>query len=58
MTLQDYAYRKVPEYYPDMWRDGFTPYEVMAAFKKQMYQAYEKRAAVDEVKISSEVKLK
>lgn len=41
-----------------MWRDGFTPYEVMAAFKKQMYQAYEKRAAVDEVKISSEVKLK
>ena len=41
-----------------MWRDGFTPYEVMAAFKKQMYQAYDERSMVDEVKISSEVKLK
>jgi hypothetical protein len=58
MTLQDYVYRNVPEYYPDMWRDGFTPYEVMAAFKKQMYQAYDERTMVDEVKISSEVKLK
>ena len=58
MTLQDYVYRNVPEYYPDMWWDGFTPYEVMAAFKKQMYQAYDERTMVDEVKISSEVKLK
>ena len=58
MTLQDYVYRNVPEYYPDMWQDGFTPYEVMAAFKKQMYQAYDERTMVDEVKISSEVKLK
>lgn len=58
MTIQDYAYRNVPEYYPDMWRDGYTPYEVMYALKRQMYQAHEERTMIDEVKISSEVKLK
>jgi hypothetical protein len=58
MTLQDYVYRNVPEYYPDMWRDGFTPEEVMTAFRKQMLEGVEDRQMVNEIKISSEVKLK
>ena len=58
MSLQDYAYRNVPEYYPDMWRDGYTPYEVMYALKRQMYQGYEERQMVDDIKITSEVRLK
>lgn len=58
MTLLDYTQRKVPTYYPDMWRDGFTPYEVMAAFKKQMLQGIEDRQMANEIKISSEVKFK
>ena len=41
-----------------MWRDGYTPYEVMYALKRQMYQAHEERTMIDEIKISSEVKLK
>lgn len=38
MTLADYYNRNVPDYYPDMWRDGYTPYEVMTAFRKQMLE--------------------
>ena len=58
MTLLDYTQRKVPEYYPDMWRDGFTPKEVMTAFRKQMLEGVEDRQMVNEIKISSEVRLK
>ena len=58
MTLQDYVYRNVPEYYPDMWRDGYMPYEVMTAFRKQMLEGIEDRQMVNEIKISSEVKLR
>lgn len=41
-----------------MWRDGYTPYEVMYALKRQMYQGYEERQTVDDIKITSEVRLK
>ena len=58
MTLLDYTQRKVPDYYPDMWRDGFTPEEVMTAFRKQMLEGIEDKQMVNEIKISSEVRLK
>ena len=58
MTLADYYSRNVPDYYPDMWRDGYTPYEVMTAFRKQMLEGIEDRQMVNEIKISSEVKLR
>lgn len=58
MTLLDYTQRKVPDYYPDMWRDGFNPYEVMTAFKKQMWDGIEDNQMASEIKISSEVKVK
>ena len=41
-----------------MWRDGFTPEEVMSAFRKQMLEGVEDRKMVNEIKISSEVRLK
>ena len=41
-----------------MWRDGYTPYEVMTAFRKQMLEGVEDRQMVNEIKISSEVRLK
>ena len=31
--IDDY-FRKVPEYYPEMYQDGFTPEEIMYAFRK------------------------
>ena len=58
MTLLEYTQRKVPDYYPDMWRDGYTPYEVMNAFRKQMLEGIEDRQMVNEIKISSEEKLR
>ena len=33
-TLIDDYFRKVPEYYPEMYQDGFTPEEIMYAFRK------------------------
>ena len=41
-----------------MWRDGFNPYEVMTAFKKQMWDGIEDSQMASEIKISSEVKVK
>lgn len=41
-----------------MWRDGYTPYEVMNAFRKQMLEGIEDRQMVNEIKISSEEKLR
>ena len=35
-TLIDDYFRKVPEYYPEMYQDGFTPEEIMYAFRKQL----------------------
>ena len=42
-TLIDDYFRKVPEYYPEMYQDGFTPEEIMYAFRKQL-----RRQAEDE----------
>ena len=33
-TLIDDYFRKVPDYYPEMYQDGFTPEEIMYAFRK------------------------
>ena len=56
-TLIDDYFRKVPEYYPEMYQDGFTPEEIMYAFRKQRH-----RKAEDEhpgkINLSSKVKIK
>lgn len=36
MTLDDYYFRTVPEYYPTMYLDGFTPEQIMYAFRRKM----------------------
>ena len=38
--------RKIPDYYPTMYLDGFTPEEVMYAAKRQMYQQILERKAM------------
>ena len=38
MSLIDDYYRKVPTYYPTMYLDGFSPYEILYACRKQMYE--------------------
>ena len=54
MTLSDYYNRQVPDYYPTMYLDGYTPQQILMAKRIQMLQSQ----TVDEVKITSEVKIK
>lgn len=62
MTLADYYYRKVPEYYDYMHLDGYTPDEIMYAARKKFNREYAERLAreneVDSIKITSEVKVR
>jgi hypothetical protein len=68
MTLADYYNRNIPEYYDTMYLDGYTPDQIMTAFRKKMYRDYEarqeaKRAEAEaneipNVKIISEVKIR
>ena len=56
-TLIDDYFKKVPEYYPEMYQDGFTPEEIMYAFRRQMRRKAEDERPV-KINFSSEVKIK
>lgn len=43
MSLIDHYFRKVPDYYPTMYQDGFTEAEIWHAFHKKMRQDEEAR---------------
>ena len=46
MSLLEQHNRRIPDYYPTMYLDGFTPEEVMYAAKRQMYQQILERKAM------------
>ena len=62
MTLADYYNRNIPEYYDTMYLDGYTPDEIMVAHHRTMRKRLEalrkEREQVDEIKISSMIKIK
>ena len=62
MTLENYRFREIPEYYDWMYLDGFTPDEILYALHKKMnrQQAEQEELAdsVDSSKVKSEVKIK
>lgn len=66
MTLFDYYDRQIPDYYPTMRMDGYTPAQIMHAAHRKVVREYEarqeaKRAEANEiptVKIVSEVKVR
>ena len=62
MTLENYRFREIPEYYDWMYLDGFTPDEILYALHKKMniQQAEQEELAysVDSIKVKSEVKIK
>ena len=35
--------RPIPEYYDTMYKDGYTPYEILYATRKKMYREYLER---------------
>ena len=43
MSLLEQHNRRIPDYYPTMYMDGFTPQQVMYAAKRQMYQQIQER---------------
>ena len=43
MNIEDYYYRKVPEYYHYMYLDGYTPDEIMYAARKKMNREFEEQ---------------
>lgn len=58
MTLEDYYYRQLPEYYPTMYMDGYTPQEVYAAFHRKMKKRWAEERNMDRVHITVESKVK
>jgi hypothetical protein len=58
MTIGEYYNRKIPEYYPTMYLDGYTPQEILIAAHKRMLNEYQDSQQVNEIKITSEVKVK
>ena len=45
MLLADYYNRKIPEYYDTIYQDGYTPEQIMTAFRRKISQEYEAREA-------------
>ena len=54
--------KNLPDYYPTMYLDGYTPEEILTARRrtiaKQLAERQVEAEAVDEVNITSEVKIK
>ena len=61
MSLSDYYNRNIPEYYDTMYMDGYTPEQIMTAFRKKLAHVREESKEANEipnVKIISEVKVR
>ncbi len=60
MSVLDFIHRGIPEYYPTMYLDGYSPEQILTAARKKM-GGLTRPAAQEppfEVHITSEVKLK
>ena len=61
MTVAEYYDKRVPEYYPTMYMEGYTPQQILYAAHRKMHQDYLERqeeAEVPECQIQSVVKIK
>lgn len=45
MTMLEQMSRQVPEPYPYMYLDGYTPYEILHTTSRKMYQDYQAKRA-------------
>ena len=45
-SLLEQHNRRIPDYYPTMYLDGFEPWEVMYAAERQMYRQIQERKAM------------
>ena len=68
MTLYEYYDRKIPDYYATMYRDGYSPEQILHAARRKILREHEAREAtkraeaeameIPEVKIRTEVKIR
>lgn len=42
-SLLEQYNKRIPDYYPTMYMDGFSPEEIMYAAKRQMYRQIQER---------------
>ena len=58
MSIFDHNKRKIPEYYKGMYLDDFTPAEILMAGKEALYKEIQKRKEPQEIKLTTEIKIK
>lgn len=68
MGIFEYLDRQIPDYYPTMYRDGYTPEQILYSAHRKLRREYEAREAerraeaeaneIPEVKITSKVVIK
>ena len=62
MTFMDKRFQHIPEYYHQMYLDGYTPEEIWYAFHKKLYKDLKMREeaenTIDAVNVKCEVKIK
>ena len=61
MTLFEQFQRNIPDYYPTMYLDGYTPYEILQATSRKMYHDHLERqeeAIIPTIHFTTTVKIK
>ena len=61
MTMLEQFGRHIPEPYPFMYKDGYTPYEILEATSRKMYNDHLERkeeAIIPTFNIQTTVKIK
>lgn len=61
MTMLEQFGRYIPDYYPTMYLDGYTPYEILQATSRKMYNDHLERqeeAIIPTVHFNTTVKIK
>ena len=49
--------KKIPDYYPTMYMDGYTPEQILHAVRREMIQRHRERKAEQAVKTQVEAAL-
>ena len=61
MSIVDRVTKKLPDYYPTMYMDGYEPHEIMNAFRKKMRADLEEQynpESPTNIHITTEIKKK
>lgn len=58
MSIVDEYNKNIPDYYPAMYLDGFTPEQIRYALQRKMISQNEDSQDVGQIRIVSEVRVK